>query len=113
MFELEEQREELLKEIEDYLERKQYAELRDLLLPLEAADIAALFNDMDERVPVLFRLLPKELAAEVFVELESEEQELLIKGFSNAELKDVLTSYIWMIPSISWKRCPPMWSPAF
>ena len=90
MFELEEQREELLKEIEDYLERKQYAELRDLLLPLEAADIAALFNDMDERVPVLFRLLPKELAAEVFVELESEEQELLIKGFSNAELKDVL-----------------------
>ena len=90
MFELEEQREELLEKIEEYLERKQYAELRDLLLPLEAADIAALFHDMDERVPILFRLLPKELAAEVFVELESDEQELLISGFSNTELKEVL-----------------------
>ena len=45
---------------------------------------------MEEKLPLLFRLLPKELAAEVFVELESDEQELLIQGFSNAELKEVL-----------------------
>ncbi|MBQ8851880.1 MAG: magnesium transporter [Oscillibacter sp.] len=64
---------------------------RDLLLPLEAADIAMLFRDLDDdRVPLVFRLLPKELAAEVFVELESDDQELLITGFSNAELKEVL-----------------------
>ncbi|MEG0780186.1 MAG: magnesium transporter, partial [Oscillospiraceae bacterium] len=37
-----------------------------------------------------FRLLPKELAAEVFVELDSGEQELLITAFSNTELKEVL-----------------------
>jgi len=87
---VEEALDELLDTVKALLERKQYADLRDLLLPLEAADIASLFDDMDERVPVLFRLLPKELAAEVFVELESDHQELLIQGFSNAELKEVL-----------------------
>ena len=38
----------------------------------------------------MFRLLPKELAAEVFVELDSDEQEILIPSFSNTELKEVL-----------------------
>ena len=87
---VEERLDELLETVEEMLEQKQYADLRDLLVPLEAADIAVLFDDLDDRVPILFRLLPKELAAEVFVELESDAQELLIKGFSNAELKEVL-----------------------
>ena len=39
---------------------------------------------------MVFRLLPKEQAAEVFVELDSEEQEMLIQSFSNTELKEVL-----------------------
>ena len=90
MFELDEERQELVEKIEEYFQRKQYPELRDLLLTLEAADIAALCDDLDERVPVMFRLLPKELAAEVFVELDSDEQEMLIQGFSNTELKEVL-----------------------
>ena len=38
----------------------------------------------------MFRLLPKELAAEVFVEMEPEEQEVLIKSFSDTELREVL-----------------------
>ena len=90
MFEYEEERSELLEKIEDLIQRKRYAELRDLLLPMEGADIAALAGDVEEKLPLLFRLLPKEQAAEVFVELESDEQELLIQGFSNAELKEVL-----------------------
>ena len=90
MFEFEEERSELLEKIEDLIQRKRYAELRDLLLPMEAADIAALSSDLNEKLPLLFRLLPKEQAAEVFVELDSDEQEMLIQGFSNAELKEVL-----------------------
>ena len=91
MFEHEDERSEFLKKIEDLMERKRYAELRDLLIPMEAADIALLMEDLDEKdMPLLFRLLPKELAAEVFVELESDEQELLIRGFSNTELREVL-----------------------
>ena len=88
---VEERLDDLLETVEDLIPRKQYADLRDLLSPLEAPDIAILFGDLDdERVPVVFRLLPKELAAEVFVELESDNQQLLIKSFSNAELKEVL-----------------------
>ncbi len=90
MFELEEDRDALVEKIEDLLSRKQYAPLRDLLLPLEAADIAALCGELGEKVPLVFRLLPKELAAEVFVELDSDQQELLIQSFSNTELKEVL-----------------------
>ena len=91
MFELENERTELLEQTEELILRKRYAQLRDLLLPLEAADIAALCADLDEeRLPLVFRLLPKELAAEVFVELDSDEQEMLIRGFSNTELKEVL-----------------------
>ena len=87
----EDERTELLEQIEDYVARKRYADLRDLLLPLEAADIAQLFADLEEKVlPLAFRLLPKEQAAEVFVELDSDQQEMLIQGFSNTELKEVL-----------------------
>ena len=91
MFELE-NRGELVEKIEDLVNRKRYTELRDLLLPMEPADIAILADDLDDEktLPLLFRLLPKEQAAEVFVELESDQQELLIRGFSNTELKEVL-----------------------
>ena len=91
MFELENERTELLEQIEELIQRKRYAQLRDLLVPLEAADIASLCGELDEeRLPLVFRLLPKELAAEVVVELDSDEQEMLIRGFSNTELKEVL-----------------------
>ena len=87
----EEMRDELLERIEDLLKRKQYTTLRDLLADLEPADIASLFEDLDEdSIPLLFRLLPKEPAAEVFVELDPDAQEMLIRGFSNTELKEVL-----------------------
>ena len=78
-------------EIEKLAAEKRYAELRDLFLPMEPADIALLLEEgRQELMPLLYRLLPKETAAEVFVELEPESQELLINGFSNTELTEVL-----------------------
>ena len=78
-------------EIEEAVQGKQYARLRRIFLTMEPADIARILADMpEEQLPVLFRLLPKELAAETFVEFEPDEQELLITGFSNTELKAVL-----------------------
>ena len=80
-----------LEQIEDLFRSKKYAALRDLFLPMEPADIALILEEVDEeQMPLLYRLLPKELAVEVFVELESDSQEMLINGFSNAELKEVL-----------------------
>ena len=73
------------------LEEKKYAALRDILLVMNPADIAALFDDIEpERIPLLFRLLPKEQAAETFVEMESDAQELLIRSFSDNELKEIV-----------------------
>ena len=73
------------------LEEKKYAALRDILLVMNPADVAALFDDIEvERIPLLFRLLPKEQAAETFVEMEPDAQELLIRSFSDNELKEIL-----------------------
>jgi len=74
------------------LEEKKYATLRDILNTMYPADIAAMFANLQEqKIPVMFRLLPKELAAETFAEMEPEEQELLIQGFSDNELKEMLS----------------------
>ena len=73
------------------LEDKKYATLRDILVTMNPSDVAGLFIDLeDKQIPLMFRLLPKELAAETFVEMEPEAQELLIRGFSDNELKEVL-----------------------
>ncbi len=80
-----------LERVEDLVERKRWPQLRSELVRLEPADIALVLDDLPEdRLPLLYRLLPKELAAEVFVEMEPELQELLIRTFSDAELKEVL-----------------------
>ena len=73
------------------LEDKKYASVRDILVTMNPSDIAAIFDDLEEKqIPLFFRLLPKELAAETFVEMEPDAQELLIRGFSDNELKEVL-----------------------
>ena len=73
------------------LEDKKYATLRDILITMNPIDIAGIFEDLeDKQIPILFRLLTKEQAAETFVEMESDAQELLIRGFSDNELKEVL-----------------------
>ena len=73
------------------LEDKKYATLRDILVTMNPTDIAGLFVGLeDKQIPLMFRLLPKELAAETFVEMEADAQELLIRGFSDNELKEVL-----------------------
>ncbi len=70
---------------------KKYKTLRDILDTMNPADIALLLQDMPkERLSLLFRLIPKDKAAEVFVEMDPDEQELLIRGFSDSELKAVL-----------------------
>ena len=81
----------LEKMITSLLSEKKYPSLRDILVTMNPSDIAGVFNELEQdRIPLLFRLLPKELAAETFVEMEPEAQELLIRGFSDSELKEVV-----------------------
>ena len=73
------------------LSEKKYASLRDILVTMNPIDVAGLFDDLEEKqIPVMFRLLPKEQAAETFVEMEPDAQQLLIQGFSDNELREVL-----------------------
>lgn len=78
--------------IKSLAEAKKYVTLRDILSTMNAADIASLFEDdiPGEIIPLLYRLLPKELAADTFVEMDSDTQQMLIKGFSDNELKEVV-----------------------
>lgn len=81
----------MTEKILELLQEKQYTQLKEILSETEPADIAYMYDDLPEKsMPLLFRLLPKELAAEVFVELDADTQELLIHGFSDSELKEVL-----------------------
>ena len=50
---------------------KKYQSLRDVMENLPAPDLAAVFEDLPpEKLPVLFRLCPKDLAAEIFAGIE-------------------------------------------
>ena len=86
-----------LTEIIEMIHNKQLKKLRELLDTLNPADIAeimeSLVDDEEityEQIPMFFRLLPKDLAADTFVELNSDLQEELVKALTDKELKFVL-----------------------
>ena len=65
--------------------------LKPLLAEMNAIDAArALENVEEEDLPLLFRLLPKDLAAEAFVEIDSDKQEALIGSLNNLEIHRVM-----------------------
>ena len=74
------------------ISERKYSTVRDILVTMNPSDIAYIFAELeDDRLPVFFRLLPKELASETFVEMEPDAQELLIRGFSDSELREILS----------------------
>ncbi|EDS73597.1 magnesium transporter [Anaerofustis stercorihominis DSM 17244] len=73
------------------LNERRFYELKKFLETLNPNDIAPLFDEIPmEDVLIIFRLLPKETAAETFVEIDNDNQEYLIRAFSDEELKEVL-----------------------
>lgn len=73
------------------LNQRKFAELKLIMNEMNPADIAAIFAEAEPRdIPILFRLLPKELAAETFAYLDSEQQEQLIMAFSDREIRDMV-----------------------
>ena len=80
-----------LEQITDLLTARHYLELREVFEDINCADIAQLLEDLpQEKLPLLFRILPKEVAAEVFAYFDSDAQERLIRVLSDQELKEVL-----------------------
>ena len=76
--------------IEEQIRNKSYRKLREIAEVIPAPDLAAIFGELEDRdEPILFRLLSKEQAAEVFVELEAETRERLMNI-----LKENVTAYL-------------------
>lgn len=83
--------EEITGKIASLYAEKKYSQIKAILTEINPADIAALFEEFEpDRQILLFRLLPKEEAAETFVELDNDTQEALISAFSDNELREVL-----------------------
>ena len=85
---------ELVKELEDVkelLKTKKFSKLQEYLEKLNSADIPSFFEELStEESIILYKLLSKEKAAEVFTELDSDIQEKLIEALTDKELKEVI-----------------------
>ena len=84
-------RHEKLLEIIDEIENKKFSSLKPILSELEPVDIAEILNDVDdEKIVLIFRLLPKDLASDVFVEMDTDAQQVLISAFTDKELSNII-----------------------
>ncbi len=76
----------------ELITKKKYSQLRSILSEMNPADIAQILNEATskEQLPVIYRILPKELAAETFAYMDTDMQQLIIETFSDAELREVV-----------------------
>lgn len=75
----------------ELLNEKNYIKIKSIVKDLYPADLASLLETLSPRnITLLFRLLPKELAAETFTFMDSDTQMHLISGFSDKELREIL-----------------------
>lgn len=86
-----------LDQIKEMIHNKQHKELREYLDTLTSQDIAEIMEELVEddeisyeQLPRFYRLLPKDLAADTFVELNPDLQEELIKALTDREIKQVM-----------------------
>jgi len=81
----------MVEKIVSLLNESNYAAVALLVKDLNPADAAVMLEELPAHdMPVVFRILPKELAADTFAYMSSDAQEILIKGFSDKELDEVM-----------------------
>ncbi|WP_026664156.1 magnesium transporter [Butyrivibrio sp. FC2001] len=77
--------------IRELLESKQYTKLRQTFAEMNTADIAAIMDDMENEDSLkMFRILPKDMAADVFANLEIEDQQYIIQSLSDKEAGNII-----------------------
>ncbi|MBQ7799277.1 MAG: magnesium transporter [Oscillospiraceae bacterium] len=82
----------MLEKIQELLKEKKYSEVKSILGEQKFFDAAEILETLsDEQLPLVFRILPKDTAADVFAYMDSDAQEKLIHAFSDRELKEVLS----------------------
>ena len=83
--------ENVIENIIELIKQRKITKLREILEDINSADFPTLFEELDEDdILIIYRLLPKDKAADVFVELDSDLQDNLINMFTDKELKVVM-----------------------
>ena len=77
----------MFEEVKALLEKKDYSSIRKLMEDENVVDIAELFEELSREEGILmFRLLPKNIAADVFSYLSVEVEQMLIESLSDREI---------------------------
>ncbi|MDD6655729.1 MAG: magnesium transporter [Lachnospiraceae bacterium] len=88
---MDERLEELFTTLNNYLDQKQYVKLREWLRDLNVADIAAMMEELDEELQLkMFRILPKDMAADIFSYLPIEVEQQIITSISDREAGKII-----------------------
>ena len=83
--------ENIVEELTNLIENKKISKLHKFLENINSPDFPSILENIDEeKVIIVYRLLSKEKAAEVFVELEHDSQEKLISYLTDSEIKNVM-----------------------
>ncbi|MCL1867164.1 MAG: magnesium transporter [Oscillospiraceae bacterium] len=78
-------------DLEKLIDKKHFNLLRDGVLDIEPADIAAMIEQIPiDKAIIFFRILPKDIEAEVFANLDPDVQKSLIERLTDAEISDVI-----------------------
>ncbi len=90
------EREELMQEVIELAEARAFVRLRNLLVEENPADVAEIISELgDKEIPLVFRILPKDLAGEAFSYMENDKQELLLNSFNDFELREIFNE-LWL-----------------
>ena len=99
------------------LQERRYKSVKDVLDVMNAVDIASLLGEFDDKeLALAFRLIPKEKAADVFANMESSLQSVLVEALSEKELKEILND-LYMDDTVAFlggackNHFPPIWLP--
>ena len=93
--------------IAELLEQRNFRQIKSLINDEMPQDTAQLLEELPEKeMPVIFRLLTKQNAADTFVEMTSDSQEMLINSFSDAELKAIFDVSNGRSFSLNFSRWP-------
>ncbi len=77
--------------LQELLESRQYTLLRQTISEMNTADIAAAMGEMEEEDSLkMFRILPKDMAADVFADLELDNQQYIIRSLSDREASNII-----------------------
>lgn len=80
-----------LREIDKLIEEKAFRKIKLELVEENVVDIAEFLSDLENKdLAIVFRLLPKKKAAQVFSYMEKEQQVILLDIFSEKEIKEVM-----------------------